>query len=301
MNRKLITGIAGIVALIIGALAFVWISGGSGEASVDIGERAAQLSLDSTAEVTAETTQEATEAPTSTTVPPTRTPRPTTQATTVENTVAPTNTTVPPTPRPTNTPEPTKVASVLGEATRALFRINSAESLVTFVLQEDLRGQRIDVIGTTRDVGGDVIVDVSNPSASQVGALVINARTLETDNQFRNQAIRGQILRSADSRYEFIEFTPTKLEGLPTDALTALGGTLAFKVTGDLKILETTREVTFDASVTLSNATTLRGEASAVITWSDYGIIIPSVPGVANVSPQVTLKIVFVADLIETR
>ena len=279
MNRKLLLGIAGVIALVVGVVAFIWISGGSGEASVDIGERAAQLSLDVTAEVTAEATEEATA------------------------TIAPTNTTVPPTrtPRPTNTPEPTKVSTVLGEATRALFRINSAESMVTFVLQEDLRGQRIDVIGTTRDVGGDVIVDVSNPSASQLSALVINARTLETDNQFRNQAIRGQILRSADSRYEFIEFTPTRLDGLPTQALATLGGTLAFKVTGNLKILETTREVTFDVSVTLSNTVTLRGEANTVVRWSDYGIIIPNVPGVANVSPEVTLKIEFVADLIETR
>ncbi|XWX04013.1 YceI family protein [Aggregatilineales bacterium SYSU G02658] len=182
---------------------------------------------------------------------------------------------------------------------RGLFRIDPAQSEARFILQEDLRGQRIDVIGVTNQVGGDLIVDVNNPAASQVGQIVVNARTLETDNTFRNQAIRSEILRSAQDTYEFITFTPTTLGGL--DAVNvAIGEPVTFTITGDLRIVETTRRVTFEATATLTDPQTLTGSASVVVRWADFGLRIPQVPGVSNITDDVALEIDFVAALIDS-
>ncbi len=182
-----------------------------------------------------------------------------------------------------------------------LFRINQDASEVRFVLQEDLRGVRTDVIGITDQVGGDIIVNLATPAVSQVGGIVINARTLETDNRFRNQAIRGQILRSADDAYEFIEFTPTELTGLP-EAPIALDSEVTFDIIGELTIVETTREVTFAATATITEAgATLVGTAETVVLWQDFNLSIPEVPSVANITPEVTLAIDFVADLLDSQ
>jgi polyisoprenoid-binding protein YceI len=183
---------------------------------------------------------------------------------------------------------------------QGLFRINAEKSTVTFTLQEDLRGQRIDVIGTTSDVGGDIIVNVSDPTASQIGQIVVNARTLVTDNNFRNQAIRSEILLSAQDAYEFITFTPTAISGLD-GATVAVGQPVTFQITGDLTIVDTTLSVTFDATATLTTASELTGTATLVAKWADFGLVIPSVPGVSNITEDVTLAINFVADLVESQ
>jgi polyisoprenoid-binding protein YceI len=195
------------------------------------------------------------------------------------------------TPTPTPMPEPITIE-------RGLYRINPEASEVRFILQEDLRGQRIDVIGTTQDVGGDFIVDYVNPGSSEVGQILINARTLTTDNNFRNGALRSDILRSAEDAYEFITFTPTEIVNLPDSSVT-MSGEIEFTVTGDLTILDTTLPVSFDVVATVSD-NQIAGTGSTVVLWADYGITIPNVPGVANITPEATLEINFVADLVES-
>ncbi len=179
---------------------------------------------------------------------------------------------------------------------RTLYRISTEESEVSFVLQEDLRGNRIDVVGTTNEVAGDIIIDTENPAASQIGTIRINARTLATDNQFRNRALRAEILLSAQDEYEFIEFVPTAVDGLPESI--EMGETYTFDVTGDLTIAGVTNETTFTVEATLASAEQLLGTASVVVMWADWNITIPSVPGVANISEEVTLTINFVADVV---
>jgi len=188
--------------------------------------------------------------------------------------------------------------AVVGEAApgRNLYRIDQEASEVQFVLQEDLRGERIDVVGTTNEVAGDIIIDTNAPSASQIGTIRINARTLATDNPFRNRAIRGEILLSAQDQYEFIEFTPTALGGLPETV--EIGETYTFQVTGDLEIADVTNEVTFDVEATLESEEQLVGNATTTVMWADWNITIPSVPGVANISEEVTLSIDFTADVV---
>ncbi len=96
-----------------------------------------------------------------------------------------------------------------------VFNINSTQSQVSFTLTEELNRQPTTVVGTTDQVAGQIAVDFGSPSASQIGEIRINARTLATDQDMRNRTIRGQILQSSQDQFEFITFQPTALSGMP--------------------------------------------------------------------------------------
>ncbi|MCY4538520.1 MAG: YceI family protein [Chloroflexi bacterium] len=174
------------------------------------------------------------------------------------------------------------------------FSIVAAESRATFTLEEDLRGARTTVVGATNDVAGVINVNLADPAASSIGTIIINARTLETDNNFRNRAIRSQILKSAQDAYEFIVFEPRVLKNFSADSI-AVGETITFDVSGDLTVVDVTRTVTFAAEVTLDSETQLSGTATVNVLHGDFALTIPDVPSVANVTDDVDLTLRFVA------
>ncbi len=179
-------------------------------------------------------------------------------------------------------------------AARRLFRLAQEESEARFELDELLFNQPAHVVGVTDQVAGDIIVDAASPVSSEVGVIVINARTLQTDNELRNRAIRSQILESSRAEYELIRFTPTALEGMPEGPV-AVGDTVAFQVTGDLQIRDITRPVTFDVALTAAAGDRIEGTAAAVVGRDAFELRIPNVPGVADVSNEVALTLRFVA------
>jgi polyisoprenoid-binding protein YceI len=197
--------------------------------------------------------------------------------------------------QPTRTPSAPLAAIPVaiegGNDRYTFFEIDSTESEVTFTLNETLRGLPITVIGGSSQVAGQIAVDFSNPSASEVGPIQINARTLLTDNEFRNNAIHNFILDT--EQYEFITFTPNKISGLPNEFVS--GKVISVQIEGDLLIREITQPVIFTATITPNGRAQLTGSATAEIWRTDFNLQIPNAPGVANVSEKVTLIINFIA------
>jgi len=171
------------------------------------------------------------------------------------------------------------------------FQIVPDQSEVRFTMSELLHGQPNTVIGRTNQVAGSILIDPTKPANSQVGTIRVDARTLVTDSSMRNRIIGRAILQS--DQFEYIEFKPTALAGLPQSV--ALGQPFTFRITGDLTIRSVTHPITFDATVTPVSATQVKGTAAATIQRADYNLVIPSVPSVANVSEDVQLQIDFVA------
>lgn len=197
--------------------------------------------------------------------------------------------------------EPT-AASTVAEATDApaaaeaamssqIFEIVPAESQARFLIDEVLRGDPVTVVGVTDQVAGQIAVDPSDPASTQLGVIQINARTITTDNDFRNRAIKNAIL-STDT-YEFVTFTPKAIGGLP--ATVTVGEPFTFQITGDLTVKDTTRTVTFDATVTPVSETELSGTASTSVLYTDFGLAIPDSPMVDTVADEVRLELDFVA------
>jgi polyisoprenoid-binding protein YceI len=188
-------------------------------------------------------------------------------------------------------------ATVQSESTSAVsaaptvFEIDADQSEARFVIDEVLNGSPKTVIGATDQVAGQLAVSPMQPSDAQVGTILINARTLATDDSQRNRALANFILGTND--YEYISFTPTAIVGLPTSAV--LGQPYDVDITGQLTIKDVAREATFDATVTPVSATELSGSATTTIRYGDWNISIPSVPFVAGVSDQARLELDFVA------
>lgn len=186
--------------------------------------------------------------------------------------------------------------SANGEDARALFRINDEESIVRFKLDEILNGTPTAVVGETDNVGGDIIINFDNPAASQIGTIAINARTLKTDNEFRDQSVRGLILQT--NTHEFIEFVPSEITDLTSDPI-ATGESVEFQIIGDLTVKGVTNEVTFDASVTLVADDMVEGFASTQILFPDFDITVEAPPQVGGVEEDVILEIEFIAELVD--
>lgn len=294
--------VAALLGVVIAGVAYllVFITGGTGEASEPIS--APQLSLPAATATpeppaptaTAAPTPAATEDPTPVAMSdseptPTAAPEPTaTPAPTPAATAAPT-----PTAAPTATAAPAEPAADGVPSGAVLFRIVPEESEVRFEIDEILRGAPTLVVGTTNQVAGDFIIDFADLAASQLGTVRINVRTLRTDEERRDRAIRSRILESASDQYEFTTFEPVRLEGLPGSL--ELGQTVPFQIVGNLAIRNITREVVFDAELTVVSADRVEGTAVTTILRGDYSLTIPNVPFVASVDEDVLLGISFVA------
>jgi len=174
---------------------------------------------------------------------------------------------------------------------KLLFEIAQEDSTVRFLIGEVLRGEPKTVVGQTNQVAGLIAVDPVDYSNTEVGTIRINARTLMTDDNRRNRMLNNRILHT--DQFEFIEFTPTTLEGLPNEI--TIGQPFTFQTTGDLMIRDVTKPVTFEITVTPVSETRLEATAATTIQRGDYDLVIPSVPFVANVSEEVHLEIDFVA------
>ena len=277
MNNRLVraAAIAVLLGIAVAGIAwlFIFFTGGTGEASQPIS--APQLTL-----------------PPATAAPATAAPATAAPATTAPATAAPT-TAAPTTAAPQ--PQATQATQATGEAT--LYRIVPDESEARYEIDEILRGEPFRVVGRTDQVAGDIILDFANAAASQVGVIRINARTLATDEERRDRATRSRILQSAEAAYEFVDFTPTALEGLP--GTVSVGDTASFTIVGDLKIRDITAEARFDATVNVVAEDRLEGTAEATVLRSTYNLIIPNVPFVTDVSEEVLLGIKFVATAVE--
>jgi polyisoprenoid-binding protein YceI len=184
--------------------------------------------------------------------------------------------------------------TALPDDSRVLFHIVPDESEVQFRIDEVLLGRPKTVIGITDQVAGDFLVDFETPANSQIGVIRINVRTLKTDNEFRNRALRSQILEADRDEFEYAELIITELIDLPN--VINIGETINFQISGDLTVHGVSHSVIFDSGVNVISSTRLEGIASATVYYSDFDITIPEASGVANISDELHLKIDFIAD-----
>ena len=169
-----------------------------------------------------------------------------------------------------------------------VFKIVAGESNAQFVIDEVLKGKNNTVVGSTGEIGGEILLDLKNPANSKIGDIKINARTLKTDNQNRDGAIARLVLRSERPENEIIVFKTTELSRMPSEIV--VGEEFIFKISGDLTISGVTRAVIFDAKTKLISEKELTGSATATMPYKDFGLSIPQVPSVASVEDQVILK-----------
>jgi polyisoprenoid-binding protein YceI len=120
---------------------------------------------------------------------------------------------------------------------------------------------------------GTVDVNPADAALAKIAPIRIDAGSFVTDDELRDSSVRAFILQA--DRYPEIVFTPTSIAGLPPAA--EVGDELAFVVTGDLTIRDTTRPVVFEVTLEVQSPDRLLGRAEAAILRSDFGLTIPEV------------------------
>lgn len=179
-----------------------------------------------------------------------------------------------------------------GQTVRA-YSVSAAESQAAFRIREVLRGSPFMAVGTTSAVSGEFkIIEENGVRSAQMGEIRINARTFKTDDPRRDGAIARLILKSESPENEFIVFKPKDITGLP-DSLEP-DTAYEFEIQGDLTISGVTKPAKF-AVVAFFNDAKISGKASAKIRRSDYNLVIPNIPFVANVDDEFEIEATLVA------
>jgi polyisoprenoid-binding protein YceI len=188
---------------------------------------------------------------------------------------------------------PLTVPTLVATKDGTIFTIDSSASEASFTIHEVLFGNPNTVVGKTNQVAGQILVDKSDVSKSQVGVIKVDLSTMQTDNNLRNRTLQGRIFETSDPSNQFATFTPKTLTGLPTTVV--VGQTVSFTIVGDLALHGVTHTETFAAQVTAQSATVLTGQAQTTVRYEDFNLAIPNVPSVTGVSDNVTLAITFTA------
>lgn len=158
----------------------------------------------------------------------------------------------------------------------------------TYEIDETLNGQPKHVVGTTTNVLGQVTFNAADPSLSKVGIFKINARTLKTDSDRRDNTVGRIILKSAEDAHEYIIFEPSAVQDM-----TKVGDELIFTVPGKLTVAGVTKDVTFEGKATVEG-NTMNATATATVKYQDFGMEIPKLKFLAWVDDKVKLSINFV-------
>ncbi len=167
--------------------------------------------------------------------------------------------------------------------------VDTTKSSAKFELDESLRGSPFHVVGETSAVTGEVSYDASTGAFG--GLVSVDGATLKTDSTQRDGAIARLILHTTDESKRFVTFAPKSVANVPPDPV--LDTEYTFNLTGVLTVNGVSKEVTWTVTGRAAAGGNLSGVAKATVKRGDFGLTIPNIPFVANVSENVDLTLNF--------
>lgn len=172
------------------------------------------------------------------------------------------------------------------------FKIVPEQTEASYAVQEQFLSRDLPnkAVGKTNAVEGELQLSLDGKPSGKITRIAVDLRQLTSDESRRDQRIRGSWLES--DKYPFAEFTSTDVQGAP-ESYTE-GQEVAFKLTGDMKIHDVTKPVTFDVLGKLAGDT-ISGTATTQILMKDFGFDPPSIAGMLTVQDGVTITVNFTA------
>lgn len=177
-------------------------------------------------------------------------------------------------------------------SSQQLYKIDPTQSEASYSVQETIL-QTIEgrtVVGKTKGISGNILVDSKNFTQSRLGKITINVEQLTSDSNLRDERIRKSFLES--STYPEAVFIPENLLGLPERL--EPNQTYSFQIEGYLTVKTTTAKTTWDATISLQDDK-LIGSASTTIYMSTFGVGPISIAGLLETKDEMKLAIDFVA------
>ncbi len=150
--------------------------------------------------------------------------------------------------------------------------------------------------GFTQSIRGKLSFNPSNTTDSVSGHLRVEAATLKTGIELRDEHMRENHLHT--DKYPYIEFTLTSVNGLP-DQLPS-GSPISCEIEGEFTVHGTTKSITAPCEVTLvksdptTNEHVLQVRANFEILLDDYGIPRPKALFM-KLAEQINIRVHFIA------
>jgi polyisoprenoid-binding protein YceI len=129
-------------------------------------------------------------------------------------------------------------------------------------------------VGFTRTIEGFLELSRDAPSQILGGQIIVDIRSLKSDDDKRDERIQEQFLQS--NQFPIAEFVITGVENFPTSYIE--GEEVTFTIIGDLTIREITNEVSWEVTAVLEG-NTITGTAFTTIMMVDYGFDPPEILG----------------------
>lgn len=171
-----------------------------------------------------------------------------------------------------------------------VLNVVAEESEAKYSLNEILSGVPTLVVGTSRQLSGQIMVDTSvKPAIVTIGDIKLDAASFTTDKPMRDKNVVSLILKSDKPENKYIVFHTTNISGVP-ETLSA-NQSFPVEITGDLTISGVTKPATFKGQMTWKGDGGVTGSASTDLTYANFGLVIPNFPFLANVDPIVKLEI----------
>jgi polyisoprenoid-binding protein YceI len=210
-------------------------------------------------------------------------------------------------PSPTPTPVPPtavpQLSGKIGAAAEALlagksvtFRVVPEQSEASYAVREHIfrLPSPQTTIGVSKALDGEFQLALKDGKpVFEKSTLKVDLRKLTSDQSRRDQYIRENNLES--NTFPFAEFAATSVDGFPTDA--AEGKEMRFQVTGNMKIHDATKPLTFDVRATLAGDT-LTGTGTTFLLMKDFGFDAPDIIGLLQVTDGVTVTVKGTAKLV---
>lgn len=165
------------------------------------------------------------------------------------------------------------------------------ETEARYVVEEEFFGRGFaTAIGITNIVEGELTIRLDGTPSVQSGEIRVDLRTLTSDENRRDNAIRRRWLES--DTFPFAVFTPTSISDFPSNVSYTEGATVQFKLVGDMTIHETTNTITFDVTAT-GVGDTLVGVATTTFRMTDFGFDPPGILNVLQAENEVRVELDF--------
>jgi polyisoprenoid-binding protein YceI len=194
------------------------------------------------------------------------------------------------------TPTPTQTAKATATATAASATAWTVtdKSKATVRVREQLVGVNLpsDAVLTATGAKGSFELNADGTFASG-SKITLDLNTLTSDERNRDNFIKNDTIEVR--QFPTADFVPTKTTGLTLPLATS--GTFTFRLTGNMTIHGTTKEVTFDVEAK-RDGSDLTATATASPSWKfgDFGMTAPSVPfRVVSVTDEIRVVIDLVA------
>ncbi|MCD0449030.1 YceI family protein [Actinocorallia sp. API 0066] len=149
----------------------------------------------------------------------------------------------------------------------------SAGSQAGYRVKEVLFGQDVEAVGRTGEVSGDLTIAGSSVTE---GSFTVQMAGVTTDQDRRDNQFRTRIMDVASHPTSTFRLTsPIELGSVPV-----VGAQSEAKATGQLTLKGQTRDVTFPVQASRTGADTFEVSGQIPVTFTDYGINNPSLPGI---------------------